>query len=111
MSLDDIRDRARADVHGQFSLPATAISRDGARQIDNLNVRMHIDLNRAFGDLDREGFAKRYEFDNVLIFDTCEWMPEENWIVDFGRGRKFKLKNVIDGSGHRYVRVEVTEAE
>lgn len=111
MSLDDIRDRSRAAIHEQFSLPATAISADGAIQVDGLTVRMHIDLNRAFGDLDREGFAKRYEFDNVLIFDTCQWMPQEMYIVDFGRNRKFKIKNIIDGSGHRYVRAEVTEVE
>lgn len=110
MSLDDIRDKSRAAIHGKFALPAVVRSCKGGVEIP-LTARLHIDLNNAFGDLDRQGFGKRQEFDNQVIFDTVQWMPQENWTVDFGRGRVYEIINIVDGTGHRYVRCEVSEAK
>ena len=110
MSLDSIRDRSRAAIHGQFSLPAVARSPDGSLEIP-VTARMHRDLKKFFGDLEREGFAQVIEQYNQLIFDQDEWYPVRGYTVDFGRKRVFKIEDVLSDRGDRYIRVEVTIAK
>lgn len=111
MSLDDIRDASRAAVHSQFALPAVATSPDGITTVAGLTIRLHRDIRKPFGDLDREGFALMIESHNQVIVDTEEWVPMWNWILDFGRGRVFVIVNVEQFNGERYVRCNVTEYE
>lgn len=108
MSLDDIRDASRAAVHAQFSLPAVVRSPDGLQEIA-LEARLHRQIKKPFGDLDREGFALMIETYNQVIFDTQEWKPKRNWQVDFGRGRVFNIDNVEVWRGERYIRTNVSE--
>ncbi len=108
--LDEIRDVARATIHGEFSLPATVRSPDGSVEIPALTVRLHRDLKKPFGDLDREGFALVIEQFNQVIFDREQWNPIKNWTVDFGRDRIFTLVNFVGDRADRYIKMEVTLA-
>lgn len=110
MGLDEIRDAARAAIHGQFSLPAVVRSPDGLSEIAVV-ARLHRDLKKPFGDLDREGFALVIEQFNQVIFDREEWDPKKNWIVDFGRERKFTLLNFVGDRAERYIKMEVSLAK
>lgn len=108
MGLDEIRDRARAQVHDAFAIPAVVTSPDGLVVIA-VTARLHRDLKKPFGDLDREGFAMVLEFQNQIIVDRAEWPePKRGWTIDFGRGRVYKTGPVVGEKGEQYVRVEVT---
>jgi hypothetical protein len=109
MGLDQIRDAARAAIHGQFALPAVVRSPDGLVEIP-LTIRLHRNVRKPIGDLDREGFALVIEESNMVIFDREQWNPigDAGWTVDFGRDRKFDLGVVHDDAGERYPRVQVT---
>lgn len=111
MSLDDIRDASRAAVHAQFALPAVATSIDGLTTVPGLTIRLHRDIRKPFGDLDREGFALLMESHNRVIVDTQEWRPLRNYILDFGRGRVFCIGEVIAVPGERYWACTVSEYE
>jgi len=107
MSLDEIRDRSRAAVHAQFTVPATVTSPDGLVEV-TVGARLHRDLKKPFGDLEREGFALVLEQYNQVIFDREEWEPEIDWVVDFGRNRKFTLVDFLGDRADRYIGMEVT---
>lgn len=108
MSLDDIRDASRAAVHAEFALPAVATSPDGAQSIA-INARLHREIKKPFGDLDREGFALMIESYNQIIIDTVEWVPKKNWKIDFGRGRVVNIDNIDIVRGERYTKCQVSE--
>lgn len=110
MGLDAIRDKARAAVHSQFALPATVTSPEGTTQLQ-VTARLHLQSRKPFGDLDREGFAMVMESHNEVIFDTEEWDPVRNWVIDFGRGRVYVVADRQASQGDRYVKVWVTEAD
>ena len=110
MSLDSIRDKSRAAIHGQFSLPAVVRSPDGLVEIP-VDARMHRDLKKFFGDLEREGFAQVIEQYNQLIFDSEQWYPVRGYTVDFGRKRVFEIHDILSDRGDRYIRAEVTIAK
>ena len=110
-AFDELRDRTRATVHDFFSLPAVARSPDGGTTLENINVRLHRNLRKPFGDLDREGFALVMEMHNQVIVDRTEWYPLKNWTLDFGRGRVFNIDNIDPESEERFVRCVVTEHE
>ena len=74
-SLDDIRDQSRAAIHAKFALPAIISNSEGSA-IGTAGVRLHRADSRAFGDLDREGFAFSVEGKNLLVFDA-HFRPEE----------------------------------
>ncbi len=107
MSLDDIRDASRAAVHAEFALPAVARSRDGLSQTP-INARLHRDLRKPFGDLDREGFAMVIQTHNEVIVDSTEWWPKKNWIIDFGRGRVVSIDNMLSSKDERYQKLAVS---
>ena len=108
-NLDEIRDTARAAVHAQFALPAVVSDSEGS-PIGAAGVRLHNTDSRAFGDLDREGFAFSLEGKTLLVFDSLEWEPAEKQIVDFGRGRVYQIEHVIDTKQRvRYPRCIATE--
>lgn len=107
MGLDEIRDRARAQVHAQFALPAVVRSPDGLSEV-SVNVRLHRNVRKPIGDLDREGFALVIEMGNGIIVDREEWEPKKNWTIDFGRDRVFNLDTLDDDKGERYVRMQVS---
>lgn len=71
-------------------------------------ARLHRDVRKPIGDLDREGFALVIEQANMVIFDREEWTPVKNWTIDFGRDRKFNVDTVNDDKGERYVRTQVS---
>lgn len=108
-NLDNIRDAARAAVHAKFALPAVIAAPDRS-PIGTAHVRLHSDDGRAFGDLDREGFAVSVEGKTVLIFDALEWVPMYQQVVDFGRGRVYQIDHVIDTKQRtRYPRCVASE--
>ena len=107
MGLDQIRDRARAQVHVQFSIPAVVRSPDGLVEVP-VNARLHRNARKPIGDLDREGFALVIEQANGVIIDRQEWEPIKNWVIDFGRDRVFNLDTKDDDQGERYVRMQVS---
>ncbi len=108
-NLDDIRDQSRAAIHAKFALPAT-ISASGGSAIGTAHVRLHLADSRAFGDLDREGFAFSVEGKTLLVFDAEEWGPAYQQIVDFGRGRVYQIDHVIDEKRRsRYPRCVASE--
>lgn len=107
-NLDEIRDSARAQIHAEFSLPATVSSPQGGSRIP-VNVRLHRNTRKPFGDLDREGFAMVIEMNNEAIFDSAEWTPQERWVVDFGRGRVFRIVNPQLEAGERYIKTSLVE--
>ena len=109
--FDEIRDASREAVHDFFSLPAVARSPDGGTEITALDIRLHRNLRKPFGDLDREGFALVMEMHNQVIVDRVEWLPLKNWVLDFGRGRVFNIENVDEESEERFIRCVVTEYE
>ena len=107
MGLDEIRDRARAQIHEQFSLPAVVRSPDGRVEVP-VNARMHLNIRKPFGDLDREGFAMVIEEASGIVIDRQEWEPQRGWSIDFGRDRVFTLDVSGDTKAERYARVQVT---
>ena len=94
-NLDEIRDASRAAVHAQFALPAVIADSEGS-PIGAAAVRLHNTDRRAFGDLDREGFALSIEGKTLLVFDSLEWEPAYQQIVDFGRGRVYQIDHIVD---------------
>jgi len=109
MSLDDIRDEARARVHAEFALPAVARSLDGLSSIP-ISARLHRDMRKPFGDLSGEGFSLMIESHNQVIVDTVEWVPQYNWLIDFGRGRVVSVDNMEWPRGERYAKLIVSES-
>lgn len=107
MGLDEIRDRARAQVHGHFAIPAVVRSPDGLSEVP-LQARLHRNVRKPIGDLDREGFALVIEQSNGIIVDRQEWEPVKNWVIDFGRDRIFSIDTIDDDKGERYVRMQVS---
>ena len=108
-NLDEIRDASRAAVHAQFALPAVIADSEGS-PIGAAAVRLHNTDSRAFGDLDREGFAFSVEGKNLLVFDALEWQPAYQQVVDFGRGRVYQIDHVIDEKQRtRYPRCVASE--
>ena len=108
MSLEAIRDQARATIHDQFTIAAVVRSPDGSVTVD-VGARLHIDGKKPFGDLDREGFALVIEEYNQVIFDRQQWEPQKGWSVDFGRGRVYNLVNFLGPRSARYIKMEITE--
>jgi hypothetical protein len=111
MGLDAIRDKSRSTIHGAFALSASAYPPHGGEAVLGLHVRLHRDLKKPFGDLDREGFSMVIEYWNQAIFDKTEWDPQRNWTIDFGRGRLFIIKEIIDESQERFVKCNITQSE
>lgn len=115
--LDDIRDQSRERIHDAFSIPVTLRSLDGSVEISvdgndqPIKARLHRDLKKPFGDLDREGFALAIEFMNQVIFDSEQWVPVRNYVIDFGRGRLFRIETIIPPNGDRFVKCEVVDSK
>lgn len=108
-NLDDIRDQSRAAIHAKFALPAVVLDSVGSA-IGTASVRLHLADSRAFGDLDREGFAFSIEGKTLLIFDSEEWSPDAQQQVDLGRGRVYVVDHVIDDKQRtRYPRCIASE--
>lgn len=110
MSLDDIRDAARAVIHGEFALPATIRNADESSEImTEVPIRFHRDARRPFGDLDREGFALVIDTYNIVIIDRTNWpIPLRKYVLDFGRNRKVRLENELTEQHERYSKWEVS---
>lgn len=108
-NLDTHRDASRAAVHAQFALPAIVYTLEGAL-VGNAKVRLHLADSRAFGDLDREGYAFAIEGKTLLVFDSEEFKPGDGLKVDFGRGRVYAIDHVIDKTDRtRYPRCIASE--
>lgn len=73
-----------------------------------MGARLHRNVRKPIGDLDREGFALVIEEANGIIIDRAQWEPQRNWTIDFGRNRVFNIDNVNDDEGERYVRMHVS---
>lgn len=99
MDLDTLRDSCRTKVHETFGIPAVYTPPgDGATPVNLTKARLHRNMVRQ-GDLDREGYAQVVEDVNRVVFDSDEIVPVAKAVVDFGRGRRFRLvrSNVADG--------------
>jgi len=108
MSIEEFRDAARLDVHREFAIPAV-IRRNPMTDPTNISARLHLAGQRPFGDLDREGYGMMIETDNVGVFDTAEWLVKKGDIVDYGRGRVFKVDTSLSRPGDRFVAHKLTE--
>ena len=116
MGWREIRAKSRDIVHSTFARPAIYTSPQGIAL--NVMARLHNRLE-VFGDLDREGFAKRFEEVNQVVFDSLEVTPQRLGVVDFGvtanyevlpeSKEKYSIENVIPPAGDRYIRTEVTQ--
>ena len=71
-------------------------------------ARLHRNVRKPIGDLDREGFALVIEQGNGIIIDRLQWEPVKNWVIDFGRERVFNIDTIDDDKGERYVRMQVS---
>lgn len=117
MDWATIRAKSREIVHNTFRHPAIYTAPDGVT-VTNVMVRLHNKLE-VFGDLDREGYAKRFEEVNQAIFDSTEAVPKKSGVLDFGvtalhvpipgSDRKYQIVNVTPAEGDRYIRTEVTQ--
>jgi hypothetical protein len=117
MDWATVRAKSRDIVHNMFRYPAIYTAPDGVTTV-NVRVRLHNKLE-VFGDLDREGYAKRFEEVNQAIFDSTEVVPKKNGMLDFGvtalfapilgSDRKYQIVNVTPAEGDRYIRTEVTQ--
>lgn len=107
MSIDDIRDRSRSAVHSTFALPAAVRSKDGSVEIKDVPVRLHLNLRKPFGDLDREGFAFTIEEGAQAVFDKTLYAPKRGDIVDFGRDRVFRIEDTLSDTYERYQKVSL----
>jgi hypothetical protein len=109
MSIDDIRDQSRAAIHDEFAV--LAVVRTGSVEIRDVPVRLHLDLRKPFGDLDREGFAFTIEEGSQAIFDTQHPVrpctPKRGDVVDFGRGRVFRVEDTHTDTYERYQKVSL----
>ena len=106
MGWAEIRRAARRVVHSTFVLPAVYSSPDGLI-VKPCMARKHNE-KKAFGDLDREGFAQVIEDVNQVIFDAFEVEPQRNGTVDFGNGEVFEIVNILPKTTDEFRRVEVT---
>lgn len=107
MGWAEIRKKARAVVHATFALPAVYSSPDGLTVIPCM-ARKHNE-KKAFGDLDREGFALSIEDVNQVVFDELEVVPQRNGTVSFENGTEvFTIVSLLPDTTDNFRRVEVT---
>ena len=109
-NLDEIRDASRAAVHAQFALPAVIANSEGS-PIGAAAVRLHNTDSRAFGDLDREGFATVTEDVDYIIIDTRVFVgASERDRVHFPNlNRTFRLDVEHPSEDGIFVKWEVVE--
>lgn len=110
MGWREVRAKSRDIVHATFAHPALYFAPLSAVGVPCL-VRLHNKLE-VFGDLDREGFAKRFEEVNQAVFDTTVIDPAKGGVVDFGvdglylpipgSDEKYKILNTPERSDNRY---------
>lgn len=115
MGWRELRAQSRDIAHSTFARPAVYTSPLGAAI--NVMARLHNKLE-VFGDLDREGYAKRFEEVNQVVFDSAEVIPQKGGSVDFGVtanyevmpliDEKYEIDNVLPPAGDRYIKTEVT---
>ena len=109
MGWAETRKKARRTVHSTFSLSAVYYPPDGGAAVP-CKARKHNSM-KAFGDLDREGFALNIEDVNQVIFDGLEVIPQKLGVIDFGVGQgRFEIVNILPDSTDEFRRVEVTLA-
>lgn len=108
MGWQEIKQKARDDVHRTFVLPA--LFTRGMDAAVPCNARMHYKVRR-FGDMDREGFATVVEDIDYVILDTRELaMIVENDTIEFpGIGRLFKLTIREPWEDQTFQKWQVTE--
>lgn len=115
MGWREIRAKSRDIVHTTFARPAIYTSPLGVTT--EVLARLHNKLE-VFGDLDREGYAKRFEEVNQVVFDSTQIVPQKGGSVDFGVNanyesdplviEKYDILNVTPPAGDRYIKTEVT---
>ena len=115
MGWRELRAKSRDIVHATFARPAIYTAPDGSTT--NITARLH-NKTEVFGDLDREGYAKRFEEINQVIFDSVQIVPVRNAVVDFGVTANYEVIPEIDEkytvtlvtppAGDRYIRTDVT---
>ncbi|MBT9159041.1 MAG: hypothetical protein DDT26_00290 [Dehalococcoidia bacterium] len=110
-----MRAKSREIVHATFRRPAIYTSPEGVttRVLARLHNRLEV-----FGDLGRDGYAKRLEEVNQIVFDSVEIVPRRNGVVDFGVtadyevnpavSEKYEVVSVSPAAGDRYIKTEVT---
>lgn len=113
MGWKEIRAASRDLVHATFTRPAIYTHGSVSKGV---HVRLHNKLE-VFGDLDRDGFSKRFEEVNQVIFDSTEIVPMKGGVVDFmvddafapipGDPVKYRVQNITAAAGDRYIRTEV----
>lgn len=106
MGWAEIRKQARRTTHATFALSAVYRSADGNTETP-CNARLHSE-KKVFGDLDREGFARMIEDQNLIVLDKREiGTPEKNATVDFGNDIIVEIVNILPDTDD-FVRCEVT---
>jgi hypothetical protein len=120
MGWKEIRAKSKDIVHATFALPAIYSASGIAGPYVACSARLHNKLE-VFGDLDREGFAKRFEEVNQIVLDTTQVTPVKNAVIDFGidalgapisgSNEKYRITNNPPRSLERYMRCEVIKLD
>lgn len=110
MGWREVRAKSRDIVHATFAHPALYFAPGETVGVPCL-VRQHNKME-VFGDLDREGFAKRFEEVNQGVFDLTVIQPVKNAVVDFGvdtlyapipgAQERYRILNVPPRADNRY---------
>lgn len=93
MDFTELKRDCRLRVHENFTRPASYESPDGSAALD-VTVRLHTSP-QIFGDLDREGYGKRVEDINAVVFLLSEVQPAVRGVVTFtGSGISYVIKEL-----------------
>lgn len=115
MGWRELRASSRDIVHTTFARPAIYTSPLGV--VTNVMARVHNKME-VFGDLDREGYAKRFEEVNQVVFDSTQIVPQKGASVDFAVDANYvalpmiketyEIVQITPPAGDIYIKTEVT---
>jgi len=92
VDYEELKRDCRLRVHENFTRYASYLAPDGAEAIP-VSVRLHT-TPQLFGDLDREGYAKRVEDINALVFLLSEVTPVVRGEITMSDGSIFTIKEL-----------------
>ncbi len=92
MDFEALKLDCRQRVHENFTRYATYLAPDGTDPLP-VTVRLHT-APQVFGDLDREGYAKRVEDINALVFLLSEVTPVVRGQITMSDGSVFTIKEL-----------------
>ena len=99
MGIKEIKDQARATLHGSMSYPALYTAPGSSAPID-CNVRLHITSHLDMGAWQQsDGFAVMAEQPTKVVFLRSEVVPERGGVVELGDGTKYRVDRPLPAYG------------